>query len=79
LLFEASRVDGILPANLNLGIDMRTQARFYFTGDAGSGLDFTYLGGVTEVPVPGALWLFGSSLLAPVALRLRKTAPRKVA
>jgi hypothetical protein len=79
LLFYASRVDGVLPADLNVGFDLNTQVRFYFAGDAGSGLDFTYLGGLTEVPVPGALWLFGSSLLTPVVLRLRKTALRKAA
>lgn len=67
---SGSGVEGVLPAGLAEGLG-GPQAHFYFTGDAGSTLYMFNIGTVTAVPVPGAFWLFGSALLAPIALRRR--------
>lgn len=49
------------------------QGHLQFTGDDGSTVSAYYMfGTLTQVPVPGAFWLFGSGLLAPIAMRLRR-------
>lgn len=66
--FPSTRADGVLPDSL-FGGGGFPSAELYFTSDDGYGLDLLYIGELTPVPVPGALWLFGSALL-PMALRI---------
>jgi hypothetical protein len=62
---------GALPSHLSLYGGGSSQVQLGFIGDDGMVVQAAYFGVLTEVPLPGAFWLFGSSLLAPIALRRR--------
>jgi hypothetical protein len=68
--FGAGPVSGVLPFSLT-AFGGGSNVQLDFTGDDGTVVTAAYFGTLTEVPLPGALWLFGSSLLAPLALRAR--------
>ncbi|MDB4032340.1 VPLPA-CTERM sorting domain-containing protein [Porticoccaceae bacterium] len=70
----------VIAGNLSLGFDLETLKVFgTMTGSkalewgAGTTADL-YVAGINEVPIPAAVWLFGSALLGLTGLRRRKVA-----
>jgi hypothetical protein len=70
--FYGGPTAGVLPASLPMGLDLNMNVQLLFAGADGTPMNAFYLGRLTEVPLPGAFWLFGSGLLAPIVLRARK-------
>lgn len=65
---------GVLPSIPSNGMGpSNTYVEMLFTGDEDDKVVAKfYMGELTQVPLPGAAWLFGSAVLGPIALRMRR-------
>lgn len=64
---------GTLPLNPLAVAGSSPNVQLLLTGDDGTTISAYYvMGRLTAVPLPGTFWLFGSGLLAPAMLRMRR-------